>query len=173
VKPLKKWENILNEGVGRPFYIQKAEGFLTVKNQIKYLKNLFFDLLNDYGKVYIIVKYSEQTSVGNRGFSAEEKEKGLVLVFTRNNYRRMHWTEEGNVIVSLSFGNNKLENCFIHHDDIIALYSPDAMVKYDRWDILNMEDASKQQKGIKDISGDDLRGNKVISLEKYRNKNKT
>jgi hypothetical protein len=145
---------------------------MTVKNQLKYLKNLFYDLLNDYGKVYIIVKYSELTTIGNRGFTAEEKEKGLILVFTHNNHRRMQWTEEGNIIVAISFGNNRLENCFIHHDDIIALYSPDAMVKYDRWDILNIEDATKHQKEIRNITDDELRKNKIISLDKYRNKNK-
>ena len=160
------------EEAGCPFVIGIARGFSTVKNQIKYLKNLFYDLLNDYGKVYIIVKYSDKTTIGNRGFSAEEKEKGLVLVFTHNNHRRMHWTEEGNIVVAISFGNNRLENCFIHHDDIIALYSPDAMVKYDRWDILNIEDVTKQQKEIRDMTEEELHKNKIISLEKYRNKNK-
>ncbi len=144
-----------------------------MKNQIKYLKNLFYELFNDYGRVYIIVKYSDLTTIGNRGFTAEEKEKGLVLVFTHNNHKRLHWTEDGNIIVTVSFGNdNRLENCFIHHDDIIALYSPDAMVKYDRWDILNIEDATKQQKGMKDIGKDEINKSKIISLEKYRNKNR-
>ncbi len=144
-----------------------------MKNQIKYLKNLFYELFNDYGRVYIIVKYSDQTAIGNRGFTAEEKEKGLVLVFTHNNHRRLHWTEDGNIIVTVSFGNdNRLENCFIHHDDIIALYSPDAMVKYDRWDILNIDEATKQQKDMKDIGKDERHKSKIVSLEKYRNKNK-
>jgi hypothetical protein len=144
-----------------------------VKNQIKYLKNLFYELFNDYGRVYIIVKYSNLTTIGNRGFTAEEKEKGLVLVFTHNNHRRLHWTEDGNIIVTVSFGNdNRLENCFIHHDDIIALYSPDAMVKYDRWDILNIEEATKQQKDMKNIGKDEIHKSKIVSLEKYRNKNK-
>jgi len=144
-----------------------------VKNQIKYLKKLFYELFNDYGRVYIIVKYSDLTTVGNRGFTAEEKEKGLVLVFTPNNHRRLHWTEDGNIIVTVSFGNdNRLENCFIHHDDIIALYSPDAMVKYDRWDILNIEEATKQQKDMKDLGKDEILKSKIVSLEKYRNKNK-
>lgn len=144
-----------------------------MKNQIKYLKNLFYELLNDYGKVYIIVKYSKMTTIGNRGFSAEEKEKGLVLVFTHNNHRRLHWTEDGNIIAAVYFGNNnRLENCFLHHDDIIALYSPDAMVKYDRWDVLNIEDATKQQKETEVLTQEDLRNCKIISLDKYRNKNK-
>jgi hypothetical protein len=144
-----------------------------MKNQIKYLKNLFYELLNDYGKVYIIVKYSDLTTIGNRGFTAEEKEKGLVLVFTHTNYRRLHWTEDGNISVTVSFGNdNRLENCFLHHDDIIALYSPDAMVKYDRWDILNIEEATKQQKEMKGIGKDEIHKSKIISLDQYRNKNK-
>ena len=143
-----------------------------MKNQIKYLKDLFYELLNDYGRVYIIVKYSELTKIGNRGFSAEEKEKGLVLVFTHNNHRRLHWTKDGNIIAAVSFGNNRFENCFLHNDDIIALYSPDAMVKYDRWDVLNIEDATKQQKEAKVFTQKDLRTSKIIFLDKYRNKNK-
>jgi hypothetical protein len=47
-------------------------------NQIKYLQNLFYDLLNDYGRVFIMVKYSDKTIIGNRGFTDEEKEKGLL-----------------------------------------------------------------------------------------------
>jgi hypothetical protein len=50
-----------------------------MKNQIKYLQNLFYDLLNDYGQVYLVVKYSENTKIGNRGFTEEEKKKGLAL----------------------------------------------------------------------------------------------
>ena len=144
-----------------------------MKNQIKYLQNLFYEMLNDYGKVFIIVKYSELTKIGNRGFTAEEKEKGLILVFTNNNHRRLRWTEEGSIIASLSFGNdNRPENCFLHYDDIIAVYSPDAMVKYDRWDILNIDDTLKQQKEPQYLTKEELRNNKVVSLDKYRNKNK-
>ena len=143
-----------------------------MKKQLRYLKNLFYDLLNDYGKVYIVVKYSDLTIIGTRGFTIDEKEKGLMLVFTKNNHRRLHWTDEGNITVALSFGNNRLENCFIHHDDIVALYSPDAMVKYDRWDILNIEDAAGQHKEIRNMADDKLHKNKIISLEKYRNKSK-
>jgi hypothetical protein len=137
------------------------------------MKNLFYELLNDYGKVYIIIKYSDLTTIGNRGFTAEEKDKGLVLVFTHNNYRRLDWTDDGDITVAVSFGNdNRLENCYLYHDDIIALYSPDAMVKYDRWDVLNIEEAKKQQKEMKDIGKDEIRKSKIISLEQYRNKNK-
>ena len=118
-------------------------------------------------------KYLEWKQLSDMLRNLKEKEKGLVLVFTHNNHRRLHWTEDGNIIVTVSFGNdNRLENCFIHHDDIIALYSPDAMVKYDRWDILNIDEATKQQKDMKDIGKDERHKSKIVSLEKYRNKNK-
>ena len=48
-----------------------------MKNQIKYFQKLFHDLLNDYGRVFIIVKYSDRSAIGNRGFTDEEKEKGI------------------------------------------------------------------------------------------------
>ena len=46
------------------------------------------------------------------------------------------------------------------------------MVKYDRWDILNIEEATKQQKEMKDLGKDEILKSKIVSLEKYRNKNK-
>ena len=107
-----------------------------MKNQIKYLQNLFHDLLNDYGRAFVVVKYSDQTIIGARGFTEEEKEKGLVLVFNTGNHKNLQWTEDGSIVAALGFGsNNRIENCFIHHEDIVAVFCPDAKVKFDRWDV--------------------------------------
>lgn len=140
-----------------------------MKNQIKYLQNLFYDLLNDYGRVFMVVKHSDRTSIGNRGFTDEEKEQGLILVFTSKNHKTIQWTEDGSILVSLGFGNtNKPENCFLHCNDIVAVYSPDAKVKLDRWDMLDIADfpdeSEKPQKPKKEKSP----GGNIVSLDKFR-----
>ncbi len=141
-----------------------------MKNQIKYLQNLFYDLLNDYGRVYIIVKYSDRTTLGNRGFTDEEKEQGLILVFTGKNHKTIQWTEDGSILVSLGFGNNnKPENCFLHCDDIVAVYSPDAKIKFDRWDMLSMEDSSAESRHVKGSQQRSLGDKrKIVSLDNFR-----
>lgn len=132
-----------------------------MKNQIKYLQSLFYDILNDYGQAYMIVKYSNRTIIGNRGFTEEEKEKGIVLVFNRRNHRNLQWTEDGSIVVALGFGAaNKPENCFLYCEDIIGIYSPDAKVIFERWDLRNLTEESKKQKGL--IEG------KIVSLDSFK-----
>jgi len=136
-----------------------------IKNQIRYLKNLFCDILNDYGRVYIVVKHSERTKIGNRGFSDDEKKKGIVLVFNSQNHKTLQWTDDGSIITALGFGaGNKPENCFIYFDDILSVFSPDAGIKLDRWDIHNPEDASKNQGETKEESP----AGKIVSLDNFR-----
>jgi hypothetical protein len=132
-----------------------------MKNQIRYFQNLFYDLLNDYGRVYIVVKHSDRTIIGNRGFTDEEKEEGLVLAFSQMNYKNLQWTEEGSIVATLGFGaNNTPENCFLYFDDIVAVYSPDAKVIFDRWD---MEDFDRDSEKLKEP-----KGGKIVSLEHFR-----
>ncbi|MEW6067586.1 MAG: hypothetical protein AB1610_04770 [Nitrospirota bacterium] len=136
-----------------------------MKSQIKYLQNLFYELLNDYGRVFVIVKYSEHTIIGKRGFTDEEKEKGIVLVVNNKNHKNLQWTEDGGIAITLSFGaNNRTENCFLHCDDIVALYSPDAKVKFERWDILNMENLTRKP----EVSQKESFNKKIIPLDNYR-----
>jgi hypothetical protein len=80
-----------------------------MKNQIKYLQNMFYDLLNDYSRVLIMVKYSDRTIIGNRGFT---------------------------------------------------IFSPDAMVKFDRWDVSEVKESSEKEKSEEE--------EKIISLENFR-----
>ncbi|MBI4684426.1 MAG: hypothetical protein HY755_04420 [Nitrospirae bacterium] len=140
-----------------------------MKNQIKYLQNLFYDLLKDYGRVFIIVKYSAHTIIGKRGFTDEEKEKGLVLVFSSSNHRAVQWTEDGSIVTTLGFGaGNRTENCFVHCDDIAAVYSPDAKVKTERWDMLELADSSFESKKTGRRKKGDSPDKNVISLDEFR-----
>lgn len=139
-----------------------------MKSQIKYLKNLFYDILNDFGRVFVVVRYSDRTVIGNRGFSDDEKEKGMILVFTLKNHRSLLWTEDGSISVKLSFGvQNRLEECFIYCDDIVALYSPDARIKFDRWDVWYVDTVGSEETA-KDGEQEESPASKVIQLDKFR-----
>lgn len=88
-------------------------------NELK--KHTFYELLNLAGRVYVLVKYSENVQVGNRGFLPGEKEHGLVLVLNA----KMHFTwDEYGISVKLVFGDAP-QKCFIPVEDILAIYSPE------------------------------------------------
>ncbi|GBD98405.1 stringent starvation protein B [bacterium BMS3Abin07] len=102
--------------------MHESQGHLI--NDLK--KRVFHDLLEIAGRVFIVVRYSENVSVGRRGFTDEEKENGLVLVM--NSQMNFRWKEEG-IDVRLMFGGAP-EKCFIPADDIIAVYSPEAHAQF-------------------------------------------
>jgi hypothetical protein len=137
-----------------------------MKSQLKYLQNLFYDLLNDFGRVYVVVKYSDNTTIGNRGFTEEEKKNGLVLIFNLKNHKSLQWNEDGSIITALGFGAaNRSEKCYLHADDIVSVFSPDAQVKYDRWDIRDAVGQSEARKGSEEEkSGEE----KIVSLDGFR-----
>jgi hypothetical protein len=137
-----------------------------MKNQIKYLQHLFYELLNDYGQVYVAVKHSENTAIGNRGFTEEERKKGLVLTFNRKNHKNLQWSEDGSITTTLGFGNsNKPEKCFLHFDDIVAVFSPYAKIRLDRWDMWDGNEQSEKPDITEDEKSSD---EKVVSLDRFR-----
>lgn len=143
-----------------------------MKNQLRYFQNLFYDLMNDYGQVYIVVKYSENSTIGKRGFTEEEKKKGLVLIFNQRNYKDLQWAEDGSIIAKLGFGgNNRPEKCFLHCDDIVSVFSPDARIKFDRWDVWVTEDSQNDPKSSEISKEEDFSERKIISLNSFK-KNK-
>ncbi|MDP2276888.1 MAG: hypothetical protein Q8K51_01560 [Nitrospirota bacterium] len=140
-----------------------------MKNQLKYLQNLFYDMMNDYGRVFVVIKQSERTMIGSRGFTDEEKENGLVLAFNSKNYKTLQWTEDGSIVTTLGFGsNNKVENCFLHSDDIISVYSPDAKIKLDRWDMMETKDSLSEPQKIRNDKKDAVTKGKIVSLDSFR-----
>jgi len=90
-----------------------------ILNNLK--KTVFYDLLNLAGRVFIVVRYSENVEIGNRGFLPEERENGLILVF--NSRMNFSW-DDGGILAHLVFGTSP-EKCFIPEDDIVAVYSPE------------------------------------------------
>jgi len=142
-----------------------------MKNQIKYLQHIFYELMNDYGQVYVVIKHSENSVIGSRGFSEEEKKKGLVLVFNPQNNKRLQWDEDGSIVASLGFGvGNRPEKCFLYFDDIVSVFSPAAKIRFERWDIWGIEKQPEEHKKAA-ISEDETAGNeKIVSLERFRKK---
>ena len=126
-------------------------------------------MMNDYGRVFVVIKQSERTVIGNRGFTDEEKENGLVLAFNSKNYKTLQWTEDGSIVTTLGFGsNNKIENCFLHADDIVSVYSPDAKIKFDRWDMLETKDSLSEPQKIWNDKKDAVTKGKIVSLNSFR-----
>ena len=137
-----------------------------MKNQIKYLQHMFYELLNDYGQVYVAIKHSENSAIGKRGFTEEEKKKGLVLTFNRKNHKSLQWSDDGSITTTLGFGNNnKPEKCFLHFDDIVSVFSPYAKIRLDRWD---MWDTNEQSERPEITEGKESPDEKVVSLDRFR-----
>ena len=78
------------------------------------------------GRVFIHVRYSDDVLIGGRGFLAEEKEKGLILVF--NAKMNFEWNSQG-ISATLGFGP-KTEKCFIPPESIISVFSPDLNAQF-------------------------------------------
>jgi hypothetical protein len=136
---------------------------IDMKKQVSYLQKLFYDLWNDFGSVYLIVNNSERTQIGKRGFTEDEKKHGLILVFNDKTNNKLDWDEEGNLSCVLAFGTRK-EDIYIHHDDLIGVFSPDAGVQFLRGDV-DKEPAASPEPGAG--LGDPRQ---VVSLSKYRKK---
>lgn len=135
-----------------------------MKKQIAYLQKLFYDLWNDFGSVYLIVRYSDRTRIGRRGFTEEEKKNGLILVFNIKTNNKLEWDEEGNLSCVLAFGPRR-EDVYIHHDDLAGLFSPEAKVQFARSD----GEGTRMGAPHPEAEPNDEDG-QVISLSSYRRK---
>ena len=89
-------------------------------------KQVFYSMLNLAGRVFILARYSEDVTIGNRGFLPEEKEKGIVLVF--NKRMNFEWTDSG-ISAKLVFGA-ATHQCFIPHDKIMSVFSPELSAQF-------------------------------------------
>jgi hypothetical protein len=93
-------------------------------NSIK--RHLFFELMNAAGRVFVLVKHSENVVLGKRGFTADERDKGIILVF--NPRMNALWDEHG-ITATLVFGSAP-QKCFIPADDVVAVYSPELNAQF-------------------------------------------
>lgn len=88
-------------------------------NELK--KKVFYEMLNLAGRVFILVRPSDNVVIGKRGFTEDEKKNGLILVF--NSRMNFLWDEDG-ISATLVFGTTP-EKCFIPSDDIVFIFSPE------------------------------------------------
>lgn len=132
-----------------------------MKKQVAYLQRLFYDLWNDFGSVYLLVKYSDRTVIGKRGFTEDEKKQGLVLVFNSRTNAELSWDDAGNLSCVLAFGTRK-ENVAIHHDDLAGVFSPEAGVQFVR------SDSEKEAKAAPEPEAPQAGGKQVVSLSDFR-----
>ena len=92
---------------------------LTKMNALK--KDVFYQLLEMAGRVFIVARFSENVIIGARGFTEEEKKNGIILVFNKS--MNFTWDEAG-ITSSLVFGTSA-QKCFVPVEDIVAIYSPE------------------------------------------------
>jgi YD repeat-containing protein len=136
------------------------------KKQVEYLQRFFYDIWNDFGSVYLLVRYSSRTSIGKRGFTEEEKKRGLVLVFNDKTNTALDWDSEGNLTCVLAFGARK-EDVYIHYDDLLGVFSAEAGVQYLRSDAGNEPAAPPESDaGQGDTS-------QVVSISKFKKRKAT
>ncbi len=136
-----------------------------MKKQVAYLQKLFYDLWNDFGSVYLIVKHSGKTRIGKRGFTEEEMKRGLILVFNDKTSDTLDWDEEGNLSCELAFGARK-EDVYIHHDDLLGVFSREAGVQFVRSDMGREPEAAPETE-----AGQGER-KQVVSMSTYKQRKK-
>ncbi len=132
-----------------------------MKKTVEYLQRLFYDIWNDFGSVYLLVKYSSRTSIGKRGFTEEERKQGLVLVFNNKTNTRLDWDAEGNLTCTLAFGARK-EDVYIHHEDLLSVFSVEAGVQFLRNDTGNEPASSPESDAVRQET------RQVISMSSFK-----
>lgn len=138
-----------------------------MKKQVEYLQKLFYDVWNDFGSVYLLVKYSDNTIIGRRGFTDEEKKKGLVLIFNNKTSTQLTWDDDGNLSCVLAFGARR-EDVSIHHDDLLGVFSPEAGVQFVRSDIGREAEAAPGPEAGQQDETKQIDGSQVVSLSSFR-----
>jgi hypothetical protein len=89
-------------------------------------KQIFFEFLDMAGRVMVLVRYSPDVVIGNRGFIGEEKKSGIILVF--NPKMKFTWDEYG-ILATLVFGSAS-QKCFIPAGSIEAVYSAELNAQF-------------------------------------------
>lgn len=123
-------------------------------------------MLDTAGRVFIVVRHSENVVIGNRGFTEEEKKNGIVLVFNRS--MNFSWDDSG-ITSSLVFGTSP-QKCYIPPEDIVVIYSPELNSEF----ISAPHPAEFRQKG--ETAGprkEETTGPKVVSVDFKKKKQKS
>ena len=136
-----------------------------MKKQVEYLQKLFYDIWNDFGSVYLLVRFTGNSVIGRRGFTEDEKKQGLVLVFNNDTSTALNWDSEGNLACVLAFGTRR-EEVSLHHDDLMGLLSPEAGVQFIRSDI--GKEAAESPAAAPEGSAAPGEAGQVVSMKDFR-----
>lgn len=139
-------------------------------NELK--KTVFYELLNMAGRVFIMVRCTDELIIGKRGFTEEEKKNGLVLVF--NTKMNFIWDAYG-LSGTLMFGTVPQE-CYVPAGNIIAINSPELNAQFvaapqpQKEDDLNIgePEGAKLRKGLEETEG-----SKVVQVDFKKKRDKT
>jgi hypothetical protein len=123
-------------------------------------KQVFYEMLNIVGRVFIAVRYGENVVIGKRGFLPQEMEKGLVLVF--NQKMNFTWDDVG-ITTTLAFGTTP-EKCFIPQESIITIFSPELNAQFSALS-KEGEDSKEPQKNLKIVEKKTSLNKKVINVD--------
>lgn len=127
-------------------------------NELK--KHIFYEFLNIAGRAFIIVDYSPDVILGKRGFTDEEKENGIILVF--NSKMNFLWDEMG-IHTNLIF-NNSAHKCFIPVNNISGLYSPELNAQFVMLPQLQKKN-DKAKSPVENLADTDEETKKVIIVD--------
>lgn len=119
-------------------------------------KSVFYNILDMAGKVYIVVKYSEESILP--WTKKHIKEGSMSLVFNQSNYKNLVWTNS-RVNVVLGFSDTTMQ-CTFPSKDIIAIFSPQLNIHFSCDEIYS--------ESLPNIEYPKDSDQKVISLEEYR-----
>lgn len=139
-------------------------------NELK--KTIFYKILDMAGRVFIMVKHSNDIIIGKRGLTEDEKKNGIVLVF--NNTMNFTWDDYG-ISGTLIFGTIPQE-CYIPADDIIIINSPELNAQFvaaprpsEETDINNAGPGGATLQEAREAS----EGSKVVQVDFKKKRNKS
>ena len=126
-------------------------------------RTVFYGMLELADRVFIVVQHSENVVIGTRGFTDDEKKKGIVLVF--NNRMQFSWDDSG-ISTTLVFGTTP-QKCFIPIEDIMVIYSPELNAQFMAGPLQQSkgEDSKKEKMGKAQMAGKASEGSKVVKVD--------
>jgi hypothetical protein len=130
---------------------------MTAGNLDELRKQVFFDMLNLAGRVFVAVGYGDDVVIGKRGFLPQEKEKGIILVF--NQKMKFAWDDEG-ITATLVFGTTP-QKCYIPQGRIMTIYSPELNAQFTTFP----QNETSAQHAIKEESEKLSADDKVIKVD--------
>ncbi len=122
---------------------------------------MFYDIWSDFGCVYLVVKHSGKTRIGKRGFTEEEKKKGMILVFNNKTNNTLDWDTDGNLTCVLAFGARK-EDIYVDHDDLVGVFSQEAGVHFLR------SDESQEPAVSPQTDAEHIDSKQVVSMSNFK-----